>query len=304
MAVDVKSEKLFELVDREAQVEKLATGFTFTEGPIWNKEGRFLLFSDMPGDVRRRWDQESGVQEVMRPSNKGNGMTFDLDGRLLVCEHSTSSLVRIDPDGTGSGREVVASHYEGKELNSPNDVIVADDGSIYFSDPWYGRMPVFGVERDRELGFQGVYRIAPGGGDPQLLVDDFEQPNGLCFSPDASLLYINDTPRAHIRVFDAQPDGTIANGRMFFENIGSGVIEEGIPDGMKCDEHGNIYVTGPGGIWVISPEAEHLGVIEVPENTGNLNWGGDDWNELYIPSTTSVYRIRLKVSGNRLSYMT
>jgi gluconolactonase len=304
MAVDVKSEKLFELVDREAQVERLATGFTFTEGPIWNKEGRFLLFSDMPGDVRRRWDEENGVQEVMRPSNKGNGMTFDLDGRLLVCEHSTSSLVRIDPDGTGSGREVVASHYEGKELNSPNDVIVADDGSIYFSDPWYGRMPVFGVERDRELGFQGVYRIPPGGGDPQLLVDDFEQPNGLCFSPDASLLYINDTPRAHIRVFDAQPDGTIANGRMFFEHIGSGVIEEGIPDGMKCDERGNIYVTGPGGIWVISPEAEHLGVIEVPENTGNLNWGGDDWKELYIPSTTSVYRIRMKVSGNRLSYMT
>jgi gluconolactonase len=304
MAVDVKSEKLVELVDRDAEVERLGTGFTFTEGPIWNKEGRFLLFSDMPGDVRRRWDEENGVQEVMRPSNKGNGMTYDREGRLLVCEHSTSSLVRIDPDGTGSGREVLASHYDGKELNSPNDVIEASDGSIYFSDPWYGRMPVFGVERDRELGFQGVYRIPPGGGDLQLLVDDFEQPNGLCFSPDESLLYINDTPRAHIRVFDRQPDGTIANGRMFFENIGSGVIEEGIPDGMKCDERGNIYVTGPGGIWVISPEAEQLGVLEVPENTGNLNWGGDDWKELYIPSTTSVYRIRMKVAGNRLSYMT
>jgi gluconolactonase len=302
MAVDVTSKKLSELVDGE--IERLGTGFTFTEGPIWNKEGRFLLFSDMPGDVRRRWDAENGVQEVMRPSNKGNGMTYDRNGRLLVCEHSTSSLVRIDPDGTGSGREVLASHYDGKELNSPNDVIEASDGSIYFSDPWYGRMPVFGVERDRELGFQGVYRIPPGGGDLQLLVDDFEQPNGLCFSPDESLLYINDTPRAHIRVFDRQPDGTIANGRMFFENIGSGVIEEGIPDGMKIDERGNIYVTGPGGIWVISPDAEHLGVIEVPENTGNLNWGGDDWKELYIPSTTSVYRIRMKVAGNRLSYMT
>jgi gluconolactonase len=301
MAVDAES-KLAQLVDGE--LERLGTGFTFTEGPIWNKEGRFLLFSDMPGDVRRRWDEENGVQEVMRPSNKGNGMTYDRNGRLLVCEHSTSSLVRIDPDGTGSGREVLASHYDGKELNSPNDVIEASDGSIYFSDPWYGRMPVFGVERDRELGFQGVYRIPPGGGDLQLLVDDFEQPNGLCFSPDESLLYINDTPRAHIRVFDRQDDGTIANGRMFFENIGSGVIEEGIPDGMKCDERGNIYVTGPGGIWVISPEAEHLGVIEVPENTGNLNWGGDDWKELYIPSTTSVYRIRMKVAGNRLSYMT
>jgi gluconolactonase len=305
MAVDVKSEKLFDLVDREARVEKLATGFTFTEGPIWNKAGRYLLFSDMPADIRRRWSEDGGVVEVANPSNKGNGMTYDADRRLLVCEHVTSSLVRMDPDGAGSGREVLASHYEGKELNSPNDVIVADDGSIYFSDPWYGRMPVFGVERERELGFQGVYRLeAGGGGEPQLLVDDFEQPNGLCFSPDESLLYINDTPRAHIRVFDRRPDGTIANGRMFFDNIGSGVIEEGIPDGMKCDERGNVYVTGPDGVWVITPEGEHLGVLEVPENVGNLNWGGDDWNELYMPSSTSLYRIRMKVAGNRLSYMT
>jgi gluconolactonase len=305
MAVDVKSEKLFDLVDREARVEKLATGFTFTEGPIWNKAGRYLLFSDMPADIRRRWSEDGGVVEVANPSNKGNGMTYDADRRLLVCEHVTSSLVRMDPDGAGSGREVLASHYEGKELNSPNDVIVADDGSIYFSDPWYGRMPVFGVERERELGFQGVYRLeAGGGGEPQLLVDDFEQPNGLCFSPDESLLYINDTPRAHIRVFDRRPDGTIANGRMFFDNIGSGVIEEGIPDGMKCDERGNVYVTGPDGVWVITPEGEHLGVLEVPENVGNLNWGGDDWSELYMPSSTSLYRIRMKVAGNRLSYMT
>jgi gluconolactonase len=304
MAVDVKSEKLHELVDSKAQVEKLATGFTFTEGPIWNKEGRFLLFSDMPADIRRRWSEADGVTEVANPSNKGNGMTYDAEGRLLVCEHVTSSLVRMDPDGTGGNRETLASHYEGKELNSPNDVIVANDGSIYFSDPWYGRMPVFGIERERELDFQGVYRIAPEGGDPQLLVDDFEQSNGLCFSPDESLLYINDTPKAHIRVFDRQADGTIANGRMFFEGIGSGVIEEGIPDGMKCDEHGNVYVTGPGGVWVIGPEAELLGVIEVPENVGNLNWGGDDWTDLYMPSSTSLYRISMKVSGNRLSYMT
>src|SRR5919108_6344545 len=302
MAVQVNAPAFLELVDEDAELERLGTGFTFTEGPIWNPDG-FLLFSDMPGDTRRRWDEQGGVREVAKPSNKGNGMTLDADGRLLVCEHATSSLVRMDPDGTGSGREVVASHYQGRELNSPNDVILKRDGSIYFSDPTYGRMPVFGVERDQDLDFQGVYRLPPGGGEPQLLVDDFEQPNGLCFSPDESLLYINDTPRAHIRVFDRQPDGTIANGRMFFENIGSGVIEEGIPDGMKCDERGNIYVTGPGGVWVISAEAELLGVIEVPENTGNLNWGGDDWKELYIPSTTSLYRIRMKVAGNRLGYM-
>jgi gluconolactonase len=302
MAIAANSEQLYDLVDRDAQVEQLGTGFTFTEGPIWNPEG-FLLFSDMPGDTRRRWDQQGGVREVAKPSNKGNGMTFDDDGRLLVCEHSTSSLVRMDPDGTGSRREVVASHYEGRELNSPNDVIVKGDGSIYFSDPTYGRMPVFGVERDQDLDFQGVYRLPPGSGDPQLLVDDFEQPNGLCFSPDESLLYINDTPRAHIRVFDVDDDGTISNGRMFFTNIGSGVIEEGIPDGMKCDERGNVYVTGPRGIWVISPEAEQLGIIEFPENTGNHNWGGPSWDVLYVCASTSLYRVQLRVSGNRLNYM-
>ncbi len=303
MAIAAKSERLYELVDRDAQVERLGTGFTFTEGPIWNKEGSFLLFSDMPGDTRRRWDERDGVREVAKPSNKGNGMTYDADGRLLVCEHATSSLVRMDPDGTGSGREVLASHYEGRELNSPNDVIVKRDGSIYFSDPTYGRMPVFGVEREQDLDFQGVYRLPAGGGETQLLADDFEQPNGLCFSPDESLLYINDTSRAHIRVFDAAGDGTIANGRMFFENIGRGVIEEGIPDGMKCDEQGNIYVTGPGGVWVISPEGDHRGIIEVPENTGNINWGGPNWDVLYVCASTSLYRVQMRVSGNRLNYM-
>ena len=210
----------------------------------------------------------------------------------------------MDPDGTGSGREVLASHYEGKTLNSPNDVIVKSDGTIYFSDPTYGRMPGFGVERDQELDFQGVYRISPEGGEPQLLVDDFEQPNGLCFSPDESLLYINDTPRAHIRAFDVQPDGSIANGRMFAEGIGTGELEKGgLVDGMKCDEHGNIWVTGPDGVWIFDSDGEHLGVLEVPESVGNINWGGPDWNWLFLPSTTSLYRVQCKVAGNRLGYM-
>ena len=146
MAVQVNAPAFLELIDEDAELEQLGTGFTFTEGPLWNPDG-FLLFSDMPGDVRRRWDEKSGVQEVANPSNKGNGMTFDHDGRLLVCEHVTSSVVRMDPDGTGSGREVLATHYEGRELNSPNDVVVKSDGAIYFSDPTYGRMPGFGIER-------------------------------------------------------------------------------------------------------------------------------------------------------------
>jgi gluconolactonase len=300
MAVVANSSTLYELVDEGAEVERLATGFDFTEGPIWNAEGNYLLFSDMVGDVRRRWDEQDGVTEVARPSNKGNGMTYDAEGRLIVCEHSTSQVVRQRPDGSF---ETIASHYQGKELNSPNDVVVKSDGSIYFTDPTFGRVSGFGVEREQELDFQGVYRLPASDGDLQLLADDFEQPNGLCFSPDESLLYVNDTPRAHVRLFDVQSDGTLANGRLFFEDIGRGVIEEGVPDGVKCDERGNIYVTGPGGVWVISPEAEHLGMIEMPENVHNLNWGGPDWRTLYLTCITSLYRVQMKVPGARAPYM-
>jgi len=304
MGVQAKSAAIWDLLDEGAEAERVATGFTFTEGPIWVKEGGYLLFSDMPGDVRRKWSPEGGVVEVMRPANKCNGMTLEADGSLLVCEHSTSTVVRarLNADGTEASREVVASHYGGKELNSPNDVIVGPDGSIYFSDPWYGRMPVFGEERERELDICGVYRIPPGGGDLQLLLDDFDMPNGLCFSPDRSILYVNDTPRAHIRAFDVQADGSLANGRLFFEGIGTGDIAGGIPDGMKCDERGNIWVTGPKGVWVISPAGEHLGIVEVPEHTGNLTWGGAGWRDLYVPSSTSVYRIRTKVASDRQVY--
>jgi gluconolactonase len=304
-AVDVRSDKLGRLVDENVEVQQLGTGFTFTEGPIWNPTEQFLLFSDMPGDTRRRWDEANGVQEVLSPSNKGNGMTLDASGGLIVCEHSTSSLVRMDPDGKNTGREVLASHYEGQELNSPNDVCVKSDGSLWFSDPWYGRMPGFGVERERELGWQGVFRLPAGGSDPKLVVEkeEYEQPNGLCFSPDESLLYINDTPKAWIKVYDVGSDGTLSNGRMFFEGVGSGVIEEGIPDGMKCDEQGNIWVTGPGGVWVISAAGEHLGVIRIPENTGNLTWGGPDWHTLFIPSSTSLYAVETKVGPRREPYM-
>src|SRR3954462_10033179 len=213
MGAQVNRPAFLELVDEDAEVERLGTGFTFTEGPIWNPAGGFLLFSDMPGDTRRRWDASSGVTEVAKPSNKGNGMTLDNEGRLVVCEHVTSWVVRMDPDGAGGGREVLASHYEGKELNSPNDVVVKSDGAIYFTDPTYGRMPGFGIEREQELPFQGVYRIAPGGGDPELLVDDFGQPNGLCFSTDESRLYINDTEKTNIRVFDVNADGSLSNDR-------------------------------------------------------------------------------------------
>jgi gluconolactonase len=304
VSVAATSGRLYQLVDEGAQVEQLGSGFTFTEGPIWNPEGQFLLFSDMPGDTRRRWDEQNGVQVVASPSNKGNGMTLDAEGRLIVCEHSTSSVVRMDPAGTGSGREVLASHYQGRELNSPNDVVVHSSGAIYFSDPTYGRMPGFGVEREQVLDFQGVYRIPPDGGDPELVAGDFAQPNGLCFSPDESLLYVNDTDRAHIREFELKSDGLAAGDRVLAENIGTASLEKmDLVDGMKCDEHGNIWVTGPSGVWVIDPEGEHLGTIRIPEPVGNLHWGGPDWSWLFVCASTGLYRVQTKTSARREPFM-
>jgi gluconolactonase len=302
LGIEANSDAIYELVEEGSQVVQVATGFTFTEGPIWHPTEQYLLFSDMPGDVRRKYTPDGTVVEVRNFSNKCNGMTYDADLNLLVCEHVTSSLVRETPQGA---REIIAQEFEGEELNSPNDVTVHSSGAIYFSDPWYGRFPGFGHPRQRRLGFQGVYRIPRGGGDLQLVVerDEFEMPNGLCFSPDEKLLYINDTPGAYIKVFDVEEDGSLSNGRMFFEGVGTGEIEKGIPDGMKCDERGNIWVTGPRGIWVVSSSGEHLGVILVPENTGNLTWGDEDWHTLYIPSSTSLYTIRTIVGPRREPYM-
>ena len=255
----------------------------------------------MPADVRRRWDARGGVREVRRPTNKHNGMTYDADLNLIVCEHATSSLVRERPDGQ---REVLASHFEGRELNSPNDVCVRSDGSIYFSDPWYGRMPVYGVERPRQLGFQGVYRVPPGGGPPQLLVDRtrFEQPNGLCFSPDEKVLYINDTVTCMIWAFDVNADGSLSPGRIFASGIRS-ELEPGVPDGMKCDAQGNIWVTAPGGVWVYSPTGSLLGKVRVPELVANLTWGGDDFHTLFMTATHSLYAVKTKVGPRIEPYM-
>ena len=297
--IEVNSPRLLDLVAEDASVDRICTGFQFTEGPIWHPGEQCLYFSDIPADTRRRWSAAEGASDVRQPNNKGNGMTLDADLNLYVCEHVTSSLVRETRSGE---RQVLASHYRGKELNSPNDVVVKSDGQVYFSDPWYGRMPVFGEERERELGFQALFRIAADG-TLHCEADDFDQPNGLCFSPDESLLYVNDTTRAHIRLFDVGADGALSNGRMFAENIGDGVLENGVVDGMKCDEQGNVYVTGPRGFWVFGADGEHLGVIGMPEHSANLNWGGTGWNELYCTCSTSVYRIALKVAGNRLSYM-
>ena len=290
-----------DLVDPFAPIGQIGTGFTFTEGPIWHPLDHYLLFSDMPADVRRRWDARNGVAEMKRPSNKCNGMTYDADLNLIVCEHATSSLIRERPDGR---REILASHFGAQELNSPNDVCVHSSGAIYFSDPWYGRMPVYGVERPRPLGFQGVYSVGPAGEPPRLLVDRylFEQPNGLCFSPDERRLYVNDTEQALIRVFDVEKNGGLTNGRLFASGLRS-EFEAGRPDGMKCDQRGNVWCTGPGGVWVYSPQAELIGKLRLPEMVANLSWGGADFRTLYLTATHSVYAIPTKVGPRHEPYM-
>jgi len=292
------------LIDQYAPVQQLGTGFTFTEGPIWHPTEKHLLFSDMPDDVRRRWTPDGKVTEVLRPSNKGNGMTYDAELNLLVCEHATSLVARFRPDGT---REVMCSHFEGKELNSPNDICVRSDGSVYFTDPTYGRMPHFGVERPLQQGFQGVYMLRPNHspGDEPVLVSDhymFNQPNGLCFSPCERYMWVNDTDQANIRMFDVAPDGRLINGRIFASGIRD-TLKPGVPDGMKCDIDGNVWVTAPGGIWVYSFDAILLGKIEVPEMVANLHWGGYNWDTLFMCACTSLYSVKIKTRGRNEPFM-
>ncbi len=290
MSLDVRSPKLLDLIDADAELQQLGTGCEFTEGPVWHAEGKFLLFSDIPANQMKKWTAEEGITNFRVPSGKSNGLTYDKQGRLVAAEHANRRVSRTEADGTVV---TVASHYEGKRLNSPNDVVLKSDGSIYFSDPPYGLTAEYGVLGEQELDFQGVYRLSPDGQTLTLLIDDFDRPNGLCFSPDESILYIDDTERMHIRAFDVQPDGTIANGRIFAEEEG----DDGVPDGMKIDVHGNVYLTGPGGIWIFDTSGEHLGVLQTPERAANLGWGGDDWSTLFITASTSLYSIQCKVSG-------
>lgn len=285
---------LDKLIDRDQDFRLLGTGFGFTEGPAWHTSGNYLMFSDIPGDKRWRWSEQRGMELVAWPTYKGNGMVYEPDGSLLVCEQVTSSLIRIRSDGL---REVVAFHYQGKYLNSPNDVIVRSDGSIYFTDPNYGRWPVaVGVGRECELDFQGVYRVPPGGGDVELVVaeKEFEQPNGLCFSPDETILYIND--RQDLKAYDVAPDGSLSNVRVVRDQMGSTEVPgNGNPDGMECDALGNIWCTARGGVWVIAPSGELLGIIETPEVAGSLVWGGEGMRSLFVCTSTTMRAIRTKV---------
>ena len=291
MTLEIRDPRLTSIVGAHVEFERIATGCLFTEGPLWHPTGEYLLWSDMPGDHLRRWSKADGVTTFRQPCNKSNGLTWDRQGRLLACEHVSSQVTRTEPDGRITS---LATHYDGKQLNSPNDIVCAQDGGVYFSDPPYGRAEFYGVKREQELAFQGVYRAGADPRKPMLLVDDFDRPNGLCFSLDGRRLFVNDTARLHIRVFEVKGNGTLSGGQVWAETKGEG---KGAPDGMKLDSAGNVYCCGPGGIHVFSPEAVDLGVIQVPEYTANFAWGARDLRTLFITASTSVYTIRTVVPG-------
>lgn len=265
------------------ELEKLHTGFTFVEGPVWHKGLQCLFFTDIPENTIYRYDDVNGVRIYRKPSGGANGLAIDLQGRLLACQHNTRQVTAMLD---GEQARPIATHYRGKRLNSPNDVIVRSDGLIFFTDPPYG----LNNPQEQELPFQGVYCLDPRNGELTLLVADFERPNGLAFSPDEQVLYIDDSAKQHVRAFDVTPEGRLRNGRLFAEL--DPAIGAGVPDGLKVDAEGNLYVTGPGGIWMIAPSGESLGVLRVPEIAANVAWGGEDGRQLFITATTSLYRVR------------
>ncbi|WP_244329261.1 SMP-30/gluconolactonase/LRE family protein [Tolypothrix sp. PCC 7910] len=279
------ADSLQTVMDNNAKVEKLAEGLKFTEGPVWHQDG-FLLFSDIPGDTIYKWTTDGKLAVFRHPAGNPNGNTFDRQGRLITAQHNRR-LVRTEKNGKIT---VLAERYQGKRLNSPNDVVVKSDGSIYFTDPPYGLKQ----EEKEELGFYGIYRWQPNR-RLTLLNKEMVRPNGIAFSPDEKKLYVSDSEKLHIKVFNVKPDGTLSPGKVFAELPGPN--EKGIPDGLKVDSKGNIYCSGPEGIWIFSPTGQLLGKIIVPEVVTNLAWGNKDYKTLYITAGKGLYRIPLKIAG-------
>jgi gluconolactonase len=283
-----------QLIDPGVRVDQIVTGCTFTEGPVWHSRDRYLIFSDIPNDTLYTWTEAQGHTVFRKPSGQGNGNTFDRQGRLITCEHANRRVSRTAPDGTV---ETVASHYDGKRLNSPNDVICARNGDVYFTDPPYGLRQPDGSFQGQKLPYCGVFRWSATTGQVSLLLDDFTRPNGLAFNAQETQLFVCDTNQCHVRVFDLGPDGLLRHGRVCAELVHGDV--RGRADGMKLDVEGNLYVAGntPEGIWVFNPAGKLIGFIGVGELAANLAWGGDDWRTLYITARTSVYRVPLRVAG-------
>jgi gluconolactonase len=298
MAGEKRIERLMPELDRiVAQTETihdLADGFGGdqgpAEGPLWWQEERHLLFSDIHNNRRMKYVPGGGVSLFLEPTNRANGLTRDLQGRLVACEHDSRRVTRLERDGSLT---VICNSYQGRQLNRPNDVVVKSDGAIYFTDPWTNPNP----PQQWDLPFSGVYRLTSDLGTLSLLVDDFVLPNGLAFSPDESILYINDTRRGHIRAFDMMPNGMLARAsdRVFADLRGP---EPGVPDGMKVDTEGNVYCGGAGGIWVMDPQGRKLGrIVHGAPATTNIAFGGDDWKTLYFTSRNHLGAVQVQIPG-------
>ena len=271
------------------EAERLATGFQFTEGPLWHPEV-YLLFVDIHRNLIFRL-VPGGKPEVVRENSGGsNGLTFDLQGRLIMCEGNNRRVTRMEPDSTITP---VAKRWEGKRLNRPNDVVGRSDGSIYFTNPGMRLDPA-----EKEIDFSGVHRIALDGA-VTAVATDFEYPNGLAFSPDETILYVSNTRTdMHIKAFDVQHDGSLTNGRIFADM--SSDEPDGVPDGMKVDVEGRVYCTGPGGCWVFDASGKRLGVIRLPEIPANCAWGGPENRSMFFTARTSVYRMEMRTPGTRV----
>jgi gluconolactonase len=286
--------ELDRIIDPSAPIQDLADGFGGAqgpaEGPLWWKEGGYLLFSDIHNDRRMKYVPGQGVSVLQQGTNRANGLTRDLQGRLIACEHDSRRVTRQELDGSLT---VIANSFQGRRLNRPNDVVVKSDGSIYFTDPWTSPL----APEEWDLTFSGVYRLSADLGTKTLLIADFVLPNGLAFSPDETVLYVNDTRRRHIRAFDLLPNGTLAKqtDRVFADLAGD---EPGVPDGMKVDVEGNVYCGGAGGIWIFDPRGKKLGrIVHGAPATTNIAFGGDDWRTLYFTSRSHLGSVNVMVPG-------
>jgi gluconolactonase len=284
---------LDKIISTSEPIKELASGFGGdlgpAEGPVWIKEGGYLLFSDIHNSRRMKYTPGQGVSVFLEPTNRANGLTRDLQGRVLACEHDTRRVTRRELDGSLT---VIASSFQGRRFLRPNDVVVKSDGAIYFTDPGGAAVP-----EQWDLTHTGVYRVSPDLGTLTLLVSDFIVPNGLAFSPDESILYINDSRRGHIRAFDMAPNGTLAKqtDRVFADLRGA---EPGVPDGMKVDTAGNVYCGGSGGLYILDPKGKKLGrIVHGQPATTNLGFGGDDWKTLFFTSRVHLGSVNLKIAG-------
>jgi gluconolactonase len=292
--IDQMAPELDKIISTAEPIKELTSGLGGplgpVEGPVWWKEGGYLLFSDINASKRMKYAPGQGVSVFKDKTNQANGLTRDLQGRLVACEHETRRVTRQEADGSIT---VIANNFQGRRLNRPNDVVVKSDGCIYFTDPWTSPE----IQQQWDLTYSGVYRVTPDLGTVTLLVDDFLTPNGIAFLPSESVLLINDSRRRHIRAFDVAPNGTLARqtDRVFADLGGP---EPGVPDGMKVDSAGNVYSGGSGGLYILDPKGKKLGrIVHGQPATTNVGFGGDDWKTLFFTTRTSLGSVNIKVAG-------